>query len=95
MKTKTEKKPKSYRDWACDYTPPEFLIGVPAGDIEHMEMSWAKEWINIWSNGGIGYQGQRQPTAKEKADIRKRIGKLQDLCNAKLKTLQEAWYLMQ
>lgn len=54
-----------------------------------------EEWINIWSNGCIGYEGKMRPTQAQKADIRKRIGKLQDLCNAKLQTLQEAWYLMQ
>jgi 50S ribosomal subunit-associated GTPase HflX len=74
---------------------PEFLIGVPDGPIQYMEPSWAKEWINIYNNGGIGYQGQRKPTEAEKADIRKRIAKLQDLLNARQQKLQEAWYLMQ
>lgn len=76
-------------------TRPNFLIGVPDGSIEHMEASWAKSWINIFDNGGIGYQGYRLPTKAEKADIRKRISKLQDLLNERQQKLQEAWYLMQ
>ena len=45
---------------------PEYLVCVPDGPIQHMEASWAKEWINIWDNGGIGYKGKRQPTKTEK-----------------------------
>lgn len=73
---------------------PKLLISVPDGSIEGMESSWSQMWINIFDNGGIGYKGYRMPTESEKADIRKRIGKLQDLLNEKQKKLQEAWYLM-
>ena len=94
MKTKTQKAPKSYRDWACDYTPPEFLVGVPDGPIERMEASWANDWINIYSNGGIGYQGRRMPTESEKMDIKARINKLQELLRKRLLDLDKAWWLM-
>lgn len=73
----------------------KYLVSVPDGSIPHMNDSWADNWINIFDNGGIGYQGCQLPTETEKKDIRKRIGKLQDLLNERQKKLQEAWYLMQ
>ena len=76
-------------------TKPQFLIGVPDGPIKHMDASWANEWINIYNNGGIGYQGSRMPTKAEKKDILKRISKLQDLLNERQQKLQDAWYLIQ
>ena len=71
-----------------------FLIGVPAGSIEHMEASWAEDWINIWDNGGIGYRGQRFPTREEKQDIRARITKLRELLKKREEALDKAWNLM-
>jgi hypothetical protein len=81
MKTKTDKKP-------------EYLVCVPDGSIEHMEASWAKSWINIYDNGGIGYQGHRLPTEAEKADIRKRIVKLKELLKTREDALNVALELM-
>jgi hypothetical protein len=72
----------------------EYLVCVPDGPVEHMEASWAKEWINIWDNGGIGYQGRRQPTRAEKKDIRKRIIKLKELIGKRVQALNTAWELM-
>ena len=73
---------------------PEFLIGLPDGPIDKMEMSWAKWWINIWDNGNVGYQGYRPPTAEEKEDIKKRITKYRELLEKKIKDLDTAWELM-
>jgi len=72
----------------------EYLVCVPDGPIEHMEASWAKDWINIWDNGGIGYRGGRKPTKAEKADIRKRIIKLKFLLSIRIAALDTAWNLM-
>jgi len=81
MKTKTNKKPK-------------FLACVPDGPIQYMEASWAKKWINIYDNGGTGYQGYRFPTAEEKENIRKRIVKLKELLKIREESLNVALELM-
>ena len=73
---------------------PRFIVGVPDGPIEHMEASWAKSWINIWDNGGIGFKGGRMPTKEEKKDIRARINKLQNLLRQRINDLDTAWRLM-
>jgi hypothetical protein len=72
----------------------EYLVCVPDGPLDHMEASWAKEWINIWDNGGIGYHGNRRPTIAEKNDIRKRIIKLKKLLQNRIAALDTAWELM-
>lgn len=73
---------------------PKLLVSVPAGSIKHMEASWAGDWINIYDNGGIGYQGGRKPTKEEKKDIQARIIKLQSLLFKRISDLDEAFKLM-
>ena len=72
----------------------KFLISIPDGPVEHINMSWAESWINIWDNGGIGYEANRFPTKKEKRDIRERIAKYRELLKKKEKDLDAAWNLM-
>ncbi len=72
----------------------ELVASVSADRIEFMRLSWAKQWINIYSNGNIGYQGGRKPTDNEKADIRKRIEKAKELLRQEEKQLNQALKLM-
>jgi len=73
---------------------PELVASISADLIDFMQLSWAKEWINVWSNGNIGYQGKRKPTKNEKADIRKRIKKAKELMKQKQKAFNRALELM-
>jgi len=73
---------------------PELVASVSAEPIKFIQLSWAKEWINVWSNGGIGYQGKRIPTKAEKADIRKRIQKAKELMKQKEKAFNRALELI-
>lgn len=72
----------------------EFVIGIPDGPIQHMELSWAEWWINVWSNGGIGYHGCRMPTDEEKRDIRERLTKMKELLKKKETAIDKAMELM-
>jgi len=72
----------------------KLVVSVPDGPIQHIQYSWANDWINIWDNGGIGYKGKIQPTKADKADIRKRIIRLKWLLQSRIAALDTAWKLM-
>ena len=72
----------------------KYFVSIPDGPIEHMKDSWADNWINIWSDGSIGYCAGHRPTEAEKKDIKKLIIKLKELLNKRIESLNIAWILM-
>lgn len=73
---------------------PELIFSVPDGPIEQMQLGWAQDWINIWSNGRIGYKGKTIPTKSDKADIIRRLRRVRELLREKEVALNQAWELI-